>query len=315
MKNDKADILISIIIPMFNLEKFIAETLNSVLNQETPLPYEIIVIDDGSTDDSYNIVQQISEKNLNISLFKNKLTKGVSGSRNTGLKNAQGEWIAFLDGDDIWDINTINKKMSIANKNPDIEFISSGYIDWFYQEKKSNSIREQHNVKPFIKNTNENYFILESPVNSLLDCHQLAWTGTVFVKKELVQKTGFFNDIYKMSQDRDYWLRLAARTKSIAYINEDLSWYRKRSGSQTRRGIPGTIWMSKVLSGLIHQPEFLPYRKNISKYLSQYLLNNSYYYSHNKKYISAISEAIKSLRYDISNHSALRRVIASLLFK
>jgi len=315
MKNDKAGILISIIIPMFNLEKFIVETINSVLNQETTLPYEIIVIDDGSTDNSYNIVQQISEKNKNISLFTNKLTKGVSGSRNTGLKNAQGEWIAFLDGDDIWDINTINKKMSIAKKYPDIEFISSGYIDWFYQEKKSNSIRDQLNVKPFIKNTNENHFILESPVNSLLDCHQLICTDTVFVKNQLVQKTGLFNEIYKMSEDRDYWLRLAARTKSIAYLNEDLSWYRKRTGSETRRGIPGTIWMSKVLSNLIHQPEFSPYRKKISKHLSQNLLNNSYYYSHNKKYISAISEAIKSLRYDISNHSALRRVIASLLFK
>jgi len=306
---------LSIIIPMFNLEEFIIETLDSVINQNTHHLYEIIVIDDTSTDNSFNIVQKYSKEHNNITLLKNNLTKGVSGSRNTGINNSKGEWVAFLDGDDIWDKNTISKKLDIAKTNPQIEFISSGYIDWFYQENKSYSMCEQDNIKPFIKKTNTNYFIIDSPVSSLLDCHQLAWTGTVFVKNDLIKKTGLFNDNYKMSQDRDYWLRLAAKTTSIAFLNEDLSWYRKRSGSQTRRGIPGTVWMSKVLTGLLNEPEFTPYRKKLSKHLAQYHLNNSYHYSHNKQYTNAILEAFKSLWFGTFNILTIKRLIATILLK
>jgi len=314
MKN-KNKPFVSVIIPMYNLDKYILETLKSVLDQKCDCSYEIIVIDDNSTDNSFKVVQDFSYQHAEIKLLHNELIKGVSGCRNTGLNNAQGTWVAFLDGDDLWHESTISKKLAIAETNPEIEFLSSGYIDWFYQESISKSMQQQSNITPFIKNTKDNYFLIQSPVSSLIDCHQLAWTGTVFVKKSLTNKIGLFNDTYKMSQDRDYWLRLAAKTKYIAFITEDLSWYRKRSGSQTRRGIPGTVWMSKVLGNLINEPEFTPYKSKISKNLSEYHLNNSYYYSHNKDYIYAFVEALQSLRYNIRNTNSQKRILASLLLR
>ena len=98
----------SIIIPLYNKANFIAKTLNSVLNQ-TYTDFEVVIVNDGSTDNSLEIVQIFDDKRIKLFTTKNQ---GVSATRNFGIKQSQGDYIAFLDADDIWEekfLETINK--------------------------------------------------------------------------------------------------------------------------------------------------------------------------------------------------------------
>jgi glycosyltransferase involved in cell wall biosynthesis len=106
--------LVSIIIPVYNGEKYLAEAIESVLVQ-TYRPVEIIVIDDGSTDESANIAKSFKDVR-----YSHQTNQGVSVARNVGLENARGEFIAFLDADDIWMFNKLYTQINYLLKNPHV---------------------------------------------------------------------------------------------------------------------------------------------------------------------------------------------------
>ena len=112
MKED----LVSIIMPSYNTGKFIKETINSVLNQ-TYNNWELIIVDDCSTDDTEEIVNAI--KDNRIKFLKNSTNSGAAISRNKAIKEAKGKWIAFLDSDDLWKKEKIEKQIKFMKKNND----------------------------------------------------------------------------------------------------------------------------------------------------------------------------------------------------
>lgn len=117
-------ILISVVIPLYNKEKTIKKTLNSILSQSYS-NYEIVIVDDGSTDDSYSIVSNYIKSDiekLRIRLLQQE-NGGPSKARNTGAKHAQGEWIVFLDADDELLPDALNTFVSIIRKHPDYDII------------------------------------------------------------------------------------------------------------------------------------------------------------------------------------------------
>lgn len=103
--------LVSVIIPTYNVEKYIEKAIQSVLDQTYP-NIEIIVVDDGSTDHTVDVVRSFHDER--IKLFINERNMGPSYSRNRGIKEAKGEWIAFLDGDDWWDKERLEKLLNVA---------------------------------------------------------------------------------------------------------------------------------------------------------------------------------------------------------
>ncbi len=120
---------ISVVIPMYNSRKTIISTLDSIKNQ-TRIDdiLEIIVINDGSTDDSLGLVRNYSEKNLNLPIkIYNQKNSGVSSARNKGMKNARGNWIAFLDSDDEWISSKIERQIDIIQKHPKIDFLGGDF--------------------------------------------------------------------------------------------------------------------------------------------------------------------------------------------
>lgn len=143
--------MISIIIPIYNSEKYIGECIQSVLNQ-TYDKFELILVDDGSTDASYKICQEYSRKDCRIKLIQKK-NGGVSSARYEGLKIAQGEYIAFLDNDDIWLPDFLQYTIKIMDSDTDIVVISSAnilsenisqYISASLREKKTNTIIDEY---------------------------------------------------------------------------------------------------------------------------------------------------------------------------
>lgn len=122
-------ICISVIMPAFNAEKYLKEAIESVLAQTYSL-WELIVIDDDSRDATAEIVREYQKQDSRVRYLKNKTNSGVSESRNRGVREAKGQWIAFLDSDDRWTPEKLERQLSFAEQhNARFAFTGSGFID------------------------------------------------------------------------------------------------------------------------------------------------------------------------------------------
>ncbi|OWY69390.1 glucosyl transferase [cyanobacterium TDX16] len=119
--------LVTVIIPVYQVEKYIAKTINSVLVQ-TYKNFELLIVDDGSTDRSYEICQQFTDPRIQIIRQQNQ---GVAAARNTGIRHAQGDYVALLDGDDLWVPHKLEKHVEHLDKSPNVglSFSRSAFID------------------------------------------------------------------------------------------------------------------------------------------------------------------------------------------
>src|SRR5690625_850767 len=139
--------MFSVIIPLYNKEKYIHNTIKSVLEQNI-IDFEIIVINDGSTDKSYDIVKSIDDKRLKII---NQENKGVSSARNLGIKQAKFDWIALLDADDIWHNNHLSEIKNMIDTYPDSLVFSTSWL------LSSNDTKDTNKKEPTIYKV-ENYY-------------------------------------------------------------------------------------------------------------------------------------------------------------
>ena len=133
--------LVSIIIPTFNSAKFLSQTIESALNQ-TYKNTEIIIVDDNSTDKTVEIIKNYQNKNSKIKFYKiknYKKTGSGSGSkpRNFGIKKSKGKYIAFLDSDDLWEKNKLQRQVETITPNTDISFTKCHYL---HNQSKSKKI-------------------------------------------------------------------------------------------------------------------------------------------------------------------------------
>jgi len=308
---------LSIIIPVYNLSGFITETLKSVIAQKTTFNYEVIVVNDGSTDDTESVVEQLIESELtnNIRCIQNKFNKGVSGARNTGLDEAKGQWITFLDGDDIWPSDAIEKKLSITKDNDIVDFISSGFKRWYYLDNKLVSEKQRcSGLRDFLNaNDNMGQIYIETPLSVLLDTPELVYTGTLFVKNELLKQVGSFDTKLEMGEDRDLQLRIALKSKLFCYVNDDLFLYRSRPGSLTGVGVPGSIWAEKSIKNLLLRDDFKNFKQPLKKTLSEHLAGNAYYYRQKKQFGKAIVKSLDSIQNNPQNLSAWKCLVASVI--
>lgn len=141
---NKKEINLSIIIPCYNVEKYVRECIESVLNQKTNFKYEVILINDGSQDNTLNILKEYEDKN-NVILI-NQENKGFSGARNTGLQYVQGEYLMFVDSDDRLAKNAIENLLSVAYREI-CEIVEGRYILF---NGKNTLFEEKINKKKYI---------------------------------------------------------------------------------------------------------------------------------------------------------------------
>lgn len=116
---------ISIITPAYNCEKYLEEAVDSVLAQ-TLQDWEMLIIDDCSSDNTYRCMQKLAQKDNRIRIFRNKHNVGAAATRNYGIQEAQSQWIAFLDSDDLWRKEKLEKQMAILDKHPEASFLFTG---------------------------------------------------------------------------------------------------------------------------------------------------------------------------------------------
>lgn len=197
--------LISVVIPMYNAEKTIKKTIKSVLEQTSIADIsEIIIIDDGSQDNSRTIVSELQKKNPKIRLISQK-NGGVSNARNHGIRESKSKWIAFLDSDDCWVKNKIEVQLNYIKQNPKIDFIGGNH--------------DVNKISFFLKPIS--YFHRVS--HKELCFKQFCQTPTWIVKKEIIDSIGCFDENQKYGEDLNVLLRLSTKFNCY-FINDKLSY-------------------------------------------------------------------------------------------
>lgn len=193
---------VSVVIPMYNSSGTIQGTLNSVKNQ-TCKDFEIIVVDDGSTDNCAALVEEYITENqdLNISLIK-KRNGGVSTARNAGMRAAQGDYIALLDADDEWDKQKLQEQLTVLEADPAIDLLGCN---------RNGQVLDSFLSKKFSRLT---------PISArFLMYKNFFSTPTVIFKRKILTEIGFFDETQRYAEEGNYWLRICNKNNCML-LNE-----------------------------------------------------------------------------------------------
>tara|TARA_R110000737_G_scaffold352315_1_gene397794 strand:+ start:1322 stop:2188 length:867 start_codon:yes stop_codon:yes gene_type:complete len=241
---------ISVIIPYYNGSKYIVETLNSVLTQSC-LPAEILLINDGSSDEEALFLEQFKDK---VTLIHQK-NVGVSTTRNTAINLANNEWIAFLDQDDLWEQDKIEKQWAFIQQNQQCQAIHTAV-----KVMKNDKIFAEYSKKKLYLDD----FLLAHPNPSYL--------SSTLIKKELIIKSGLFNPILPYSQDRECFIRCSLYA-TFYYLDEGLTTRRQHSNNLS--GNYYGVWQENIKINRFYENQFetpIKYKKALKKLHNQYFL-------------------------------------------
>lgn len=229
-QNNGNDFSISVVIPAYNAEKTIVTALDSVKNQ-TKIPnfYEVIVVDDESTDRTFDIVNEYFRNNgsLNGYVIRQK-NAGVSVARNTGIYAAKGSWISLLDSDDVFHPKKNEIVLDFISNNPDADFIGGNYTE---AKTRIPFLGEL----PYVKKIN--------PVELLIKW--VPSTPTVMMRKSVFEEVGGYDEKMRYAEDGDLYLRIAEKYNYYV-LQENLA----NVGPDTQKFIFGDSGLSGNLSGM-----------------------------------------------------------------
>lgn len=259
----------SIIIPLFNKAPYVTKALESVFAQ-TCQDYELIVIDDGSSDNSYELAKELLEKSgIEFQLIHQQNT-GVSTTRNYGVSLAHGDFICFLDADDWWAPTFLEKMSWFILEFPDAGIYGTNYY--------------------YVKNGRQRVCVTTAETGYINYCKVYAeklqmplWTGAVCILKTIFLEFGGFNPKLKLGEDFDLWIRISLKYK-VAFLNEPLAYYFQDSEATWR--LTGTLrdpkehmlWNLKYLEHVEkNNPDYKKLIDNLRSYdLFPYYLSSQY---------------------------------------
>ncbi|EQC43424.1 glycosyltransferase [Bacteriovorax sp. Seq25_V] len=229
---------ISVIIPTYNRSLFLARAIDSVLSQ-TYKDYELIIVDDGSTDNTEFVVQPYLEANEKIKFLKTD-NNGVSHARNYGFKNSLGEWVAFLDSDDQWLPNKLEKQIQKANDLPESLII--------YTDEKWIRNGKFVNKKKYHQKYGGNVFA---------ECLKSCFIGpsTVLLKRELLEQYAGFDENFPVCEDYDLWLKVSLHHDVVLIPEELVEKYGGHDDQLSTTTLAMDFWRVKAICNLMDNYE------------------------------------------------------------
>lgn len=218
-------IKLSLIIPFYNVEKYIEECIRSLYNQDIPLEeYDVICVNDCSPDDSVEIVKRLQKEYSNLILIEHSENKKLGGARNTGLKYAKGEYVWFVDSDDMIKPNSLGLILKYVTSN-NLDFLHFGWDEF----NDANLIEYDKNPSTDILTGTELFF---NERFLWWKNHITAWCK-VYKKSFLIENDIHFAE-HIMYEDNDYALKVYSSAKRCMHISENLYLYRVNNDSITR---------------------------------------------------------------------------------
>lgn len=209
----------SVVIPLYNKRNYIEKTIRSVLMQSYD-DFEIIVVDDGSRDDSADVVRGIESDKVHLIRQANQ---GVAVARNTGIKHAKGTYISFLDADDEWEEDYLQTINALIGRYPQSDIFVTAYVVDLGSGKHKNSTQ-----------LDPQEGCLESYWLTLEKGYDFVWTSVTTVRKDALLRAGGFKPGELIGQDLDMWARVAKNNPSVAYSSKICAHY-NRSAEQNAR--------------------------------------------------------------------------------
>jgi len=210
---------ISVIIPVYNGERFISEALYSVIRQNYH-PIEIIVIDDGSTDKTADIVNDF-EGNIR---YHNQNKSGIAAARNKGISLAEGELISFIDADDVWLPDKLKLQTDLLNQNPETEIVIGFMLPLAFEN-------------------------MDQVTNEQIACGKSVLAlqmGSTLIRKSVFKKTGGFDTELIIAEDSDWFYRIMEAGINVHVMPETVQLYRQHSNNITKDKDRTTSYMMKA---------------------------------------------------------------------
>ncbi|RBP04717.1 glycosyltransferase [Rossellomorea aquimaris] len=272
--------LVSVVIPCFNSEKWIEETLNSVFNQ-TYSSMEVITVDDGSNDNTKSIILNYGKPIKYVS----QSNKGPSVARNTGIKEASGKYIAFLDSDDLWEVDKLSKQVNFLEKNQDVALVFSNVK--VVNEKGDYLYTHFNKVPKDKKELIRAFFLGKIGMN----------TPTIVARKAAIVDINGFDEDLPVREDH-FFLMSIAEKYLIHHFEEPLVKRRINETSMTQ-----SVKAEKLFS--INEPFIkksiakFPYLKNYSKFVYSNInmsVGNAYWKKGDRR--ETLKYMVKSLKYE-----------------
>lgn len=245
-----APTLVSVVIPVYNGDRFLTEALESVLAQDYP-HVEIIVVDDGSTDNTAAVIRQYQPAIQAI--FQRNA--GVAIARNRGIEAAQGAWIAFLDADDVFLPGKLTAQITLAEALPHLGIVHSGWRRISHQGEPLMDVELWRQVPTL----NLESWLRWKPV----------LPSAMIIQKEWLTRAGGFDPRFPPAEDTELMLRLARLGCEADWLRQVTVLYRQHEGSAMHKGIPQARSLAAVIDDFFEQPdlpEFIRWQESSIRY-------------------------------------------------
>ncbi len=186
--------LVSVVIPVYNRESVVVRAIQSVLDQ-THSTIEVLVVDDASSDGTVAAVEALNDPR--VRLFRHETNLYAAAARNTAMKEARGQWIAFLDSDDTWHPTKLARQLKVLQEHPDAGFCLGGVV-----MKQGRGIREKILLPKLQPNTSKNVLL-----RFMIGQIHIITTGFIF-RRELLDGVGYMDVALRRNQDMDFFIRM-----------------------------------------------------------------------------------------------------------
>lgn len=240
---------VSILIPMYNAEKYISETINSCIYQ-TYNNIEIIIVDDGSSDNSYKIAEEYAKVDPTIFLYK-QVNSGAPAARNLAFEKSSGEYIVFLDSDDVLDKNKILQQMNDARTHGKYNLYSGRFM--YFSDNINNAVYKAASI-------NRNFELARNWLTESWRTGVMGGTPIWMAHRDLITIAGPWNEKLTKNQDGEFFCRVVLNCKSIIYNENAIVYCRVNNNSLSR-----TLAKKSAKSTLY---SYQLYEKNVENFIN-----------------------------------------------
>ncbi len=288
--------LVSFVIPVFNPGRYLDEAINSILTQENfDEPHEILLIDDRSTDPLTLQSLDTYSKNPKIRVFHQERNGGPAAARNRGIAESRGEWISFLDADDLLLPNSMSRRVTSIRNDPAIRWIAGDLLEMPIEGTMTNPAHYT-SLPQGCPEVQPGVFKLERPTHRLIHHVYPPLFGSMMVRKDLLDQTGPLNATLTYGEDNLFgWT--AGCYADLYWIEEPLFCLRRHHESLTKNKLRMAKEQYKAGESAFNDPRFKFVRKDLRWHISGILRIATGFYLEEGLSGKALASAIRALRW------------------
>lgn len=309
---------ISVIIPCYNDGAYLRESVNSVLVQQGEfLLSEVVVVDDGSDDAAtLDALSNLSDDPRVLTL-PNEEPKGPGGARNTGVRHASGDWIVFLDADDVFCEDSIAARVRAAGQFPESRWIGADFVLWHEDGSldEESFFTTRSRPRKWIERAivSGQPMVLSRPVDEFIDGPPTNMCCTM-VKKDLIDEVGGFDSSQRLQQDYHLFVRLAHRSDFV-FVPQVVMHYRQHGGNSTQSSVNTLRWRETACRKLLADAAFAPYSKALKRKIAEICLQVSTAFSTARSHLPAFGAAIRGVRIQPGSAENWKRLLATMVLR